>query len=565
MAIPKSIFDVPRSKEDLVSANQGMSNLYYDEISSLRSIIDSGNNSNNFGKGLISFRWHPASGSWWIPSRSYFRIDCALSKPNGEIPLAVNDNIAPNMGLASCLFSKMQYKINDKTISEISEHCPQIDACKTRLNRTGQWMKTTGDNLNMWESDFNKRKQKILSNGIDYDNLILRNFEEPAAATSGNRLDFLDLATPNQVQFVTATDEIRFTANGGTAIPDLAQYFSIGETLYFNDGAERNLAITGFLSTVTTNDTIVVTNVNANVAAADLVSQVRISKKVTDIINSKDRRVIKFSLIYQPPLSIFGINHAIAGSSKHEIDLIPFSETVYQKNAIESILADKVHTTDGANNNFRFKVENMLFYAARCDGPIIEKDEHILDLEETRLQITQITSNSRSQYSLDVSPSSHAFTVAFQDESAETDTQYSQSKFKIRNNEELNLTNMYIRYGGLQKPQPDYRPLLQEGESGNANRYTDRMVEQYARSIMYNGAYYDSSYETLKEYYFGRGLYLHFPYNKTGSDRETRVYVSTEFSSLTGQPRLLLFNHFKKAVILKYENGTLSEVIINEV
>ena len=48
---PKSIFDLPRKKEDLISANQGMSNLYYDEIAPLRNIIDSGAIS-NFGNGL---------------------------------------------------------------------------------------------------------------------------------------------------------------------------------------------------------------------------------------------------------------------------------------------------------------------------------------------------------------------------------------------------------------------------------------------------------------------------------------------------------------------------------
>ena len=81
---------------------------------------------------------------------------------------------------------------------------------------------------------------------------------------------------------------------------------------------------------------------------------------------------------------------------------------------------------------------------------------------------------------------------------------------------------------------------------------------------MYNGGYYDSSQETLDEWR-ERGLYLHFPWPKTGTDRETRVYVSTAFSTLTGTPRLILFNHFKKVVILKYSNGSLQTVLVNEV
>ncbi len=550
---PKSIFDLPRKKEDLISANQGMSNLYYDEIAPLRNIADSGVATNNFGNGLMSYRWHPASGSWWIPSRSYFRIDCELTKSDGT-PLVLSDNIAVNMGAASCLFSKQQYKINDKTISEISEHVAQVDAIKTRLRRTGRWLETTGDNFNMWSDDFVLRQNKVILDGIDLNN-IRYNQISPAilGANNGHVLDFLDLETPNQVEF-TILNLIIFTANAGAAIPDLRNIFQTGERVHLNDGLEKTRLITKVEAAQLTVDGAALTAVGAG----DLVAQVRYNIKTVSNTSSKDRRVKNFSLIYQPPLSIFGISHAIPGSSKHEIDLVPFSDSVYQKNFIESVLANKIHTTNGVDNDFRFKVVNMFFYAARCDGPIIEKDEFFLDLEETRAQISTITVNTRTQFALDISPATHAITIAFQDESAETNTLFSQSKFKIQNEEELNLTNFYIRYGGIQKPQPDFRPLFDEATN------TDRLVEQYGRSVLYNGSYYDSSIETLEQWR-ERGIYLHFPWPKTGTDRETRVYVSTQFSALTGTPRLLLFNHFNKVCILKYENGSLNSVIVNEV
>lgn len=562
---PKSIFDIPRKKEDLVSSNQGMSNLYYDEIAPLRNIIDSGATSNNFGNGLISYRWHPASGSWWIPSRSYFRIDIELTKPNGTDPLEQEDDIAIQMGAGSCLFSKMQYKINDKTISEISEHVPQVDAMKTRLNRTGQWMETTGDNLNFWDHSQEKRKQKIIANGINYDELIFNQDINAAGAGNGVVPRWLDSfgagPGPNTIEFVAGAagaGEIRLLAAGGQPIPDLSKYLSIGDTIYYNDGGEVVAQIDSFLTTVTANDTIVPDEAILVVGAAALVRQLRIPERAIDVQLSRDRNVKNMSIIYQPPLSIFSINHGIPGSSKHEIDLVPYSNNVYQRNMIESILLNKTHTTDGIVGDFRFKVTEMLFYAARCDGPIMEKDEFFLDLEETRLQISQITTNTRSQFSLDISPATHAISIAFQDENVDGDSRRSQTKFKISNDEELNLTNFYVRYGGIQKPQPDFRPLYNEATN------TDRLVEQYARSIFYNGSYYDSSTETLDEWK-NRGIFLHWPWPKTGTDRETRVYVSTEFSALTGTPRLLLFNHFKKVVILKYENGSLTEVLVNEV
>lgn len=542
----KSIFHVPRAKSELVSANQGMADLHYEEVAALRNIKDA-LNVVNFANGVITYRFHPASGSWWLPSRSYFRIDIQLSDAAGNI-LTKAEDIAPNMGLGSCLFSKMQYKINDKTVSEISEHCAQVDALKQRMSKTGQWLKTTGDNFNLWEGNFDKRQNKVILDSVDLDEVrYAQTAPDVAGANNGLPLEFLDLQTPNQVQ-ITAANQLIFTANGGTAIPDLRNIFKTGERVYINDGAEKTRLITEVQAATLIVDGAALTAVGA----ANLIAQVRWIRPEIDGAASADRKVKTLSLIWQPPLSIFDIPHAIPGSCKHEIDLVPFSDTIYQKNAIESALADI------GVANFSFQVTDMLFYACMCEGPIVEKDTYMLDLSETRLQMSQITTNNRSQYTLDISPSTHAVTVAFQDSAAETNTLYSQTKFKIRNSEELNLTNFYVRYSGKQKPVPDYRPVY----SVAANQ--DNLVEQYARSLLYSGAYYDSSAETLKEWR-ERGMYMHFAWPRTGTDRETRCYVSTQFSALTDNPRLLLFNHYKKVCILRYENAQCIEILINEV
>lgn len=589
--IPSSIFDVPRNKEDLVSSNAGMANLKYDEVASLRNIIDGTATNNSFGNGLIIFKWHPPSGSWWIPSRSYFRIDCELSRPDGS-SLQREDDIAPNMGLAGCLFSKLQYLISDRVVSEISEFVAQVDALKSRLNHTGQWLNTTGDNYNLWEASFLKRQQKVIPTGIDWNSFTMdfgpRGAADQGAGTVPTWIDTDALgAGPNQIQFVTgagpnATDQIIFTANGGQTIPDLRTMYQVGQELFIEDGAGE-LRVT-ILSFEDTNIILVEGGSLTNAGPADVANQFR---EPAYHINSGSAtsKAQRFSLIWRPPLSIFDLPYGIPGSAKHELRFTPFSNQVYQKNAIESVIADKQHTTDGANNDYRFAIRNAYFYAARCDGPIVEMDQFFLDLTEVRLQSSQITTSARSQFSLDVSPSTHALTVAFQDSAADTDTRYSQTKFKIREGnsndavsapiaQELNLSNFYIRYGGLQKPQPDYR--LNYGDQYDGTRVDDNekntnyLVEVQGRNALYSGAYYDTSSETMKEFR-ERGIYLHWPWPKTGTDRETRVYVSTEFNELVDDgnnaitPRLLLFNHFKKVCILRYANGNLNEILINEV
>ncbi len=600
---PKSIFDVPRKKSDLASANQGMSNLYYDEIASTKNVSDVGDTS-NFSGGSATWRWFPPSGTWWIPSRSYFRIDCELTRADGT-PLKCGDGIAPNMGLGSCLFSKMIYKINDKTISEISENVAQIDALKTRLSKTGQWMNTTGANSNFWQASNSARKEIVAADSVgaiptgSHMNTQTRTARTTTVAQSvqwqallnfnaGDTLTFTQFddaaLIPGYESAFIFTDadagahRVRFVVDGVVDPALVAAGIEVGKKILWEH------ANVTYLSTVLRIESAGPASVNGNTLNKIIIDQSRRADiggalnpanglySLTGAIGSNPRRVKKFSIIYQPPLSIFGVNHAIPGSSKHELEMTPFSNTIYQKNAIESLISNKTH---GAANDFKFLVTDMLFYAARCDGPVVQQDEFFLDLQECRCSALQIQSNARSQISINISPSTNALSVAFQDELVDTNTIYSQSKFKIRGSQELKLTNFYLRYAGIQKPQPDYRPQYSAGDADPAaifalarvNRNIDLISEQYIRSILYNGSYFDGSSETLEEWK-DRGMYMHWPWPKTGTDRESRAYISTQFDAWTENdltPRVLLFNHFTKVCILRYQGGQLSEVLINEV
>jgi len=757
----KSIFDLPRSKNELSSVNQGMSNAYYDEVASLRSIIDT-DQTNRFGSGLITYRWNYGS-SWWVPSRSYFVFDVELSKADGSI-LTEDDNIAINMNPCACLFSKLQFLINDKTISEISEHVPQVQAIKTRLCKTGEWLNTTGNNLSFWESSFKKRQHQVIENGAIIDDIVGVIIDEPVVAdkdelgldgastlgidvahvatfVSGanpincfelfkpgdlllinfgaeaghNRaLWVVDITTPLTIQLASfgttianagvvsnnytlsryrysdvveriiytqgdftniantainqmdadggdyryaiqgdiicnaqnggliyegqpyvrkqATDQLIgasfkvstvIGANGGnnmvalrfpgveiTELGDLGyiqndQFNGHSVDIAVNGGADALLTITAIGNAVPVPDVnqnfkvgdLVVAQLQANaelfcgfVSQVDptgngaslsvvgedvlngargannngqnyMLQRIRLSanntlQSSTDINTS--RQVKTFQLIWQPPLSIFSIPYAIPACGKFELHLTPFSNTIYQKNFIESILDDKTHLQD-----FRLLIKNVLLKNLKTDGPIVEQDEFFFDLNEIRAQSNTITTGQRSQYSLDISPSTYGLSVSFQDEAADSSTLYSQSRFKVRNNAELSIQNFYLRYGGLQKPIPDYRPIF----SFDSNE--DSIVELYARNLFYDGSYYDSSKEKLYEWR-ERGIYMHFPWPKEGSLKETRVYVSTQFSDPNigapggYNPRIFLFNHFKKVVIVQIENGTVQNVIMNE-
>jgi len=76
-------------------------------------------------------------------------------------------------------------------------------------------------------------------------------------------------------------------------------------------------------------------------------------------------------------------------------------------------------------------------------GPRIENTNYFLDLPQIRCQTVQLNSTDYTQKSFDISSSSQALTVAFQDGRLDN-TQFSSSKFKIEASRELALTRLMI-------------------------------------------------------------------------------------------------------------------------
>ncbi len=160
-----SIFDIPTSKDQLSSSNANLCELQFDEIQALRNISDETNANRHFPGSEITFRWDYPSGKHWLPSKSYLRYKCSLTKADGS-PLTENDNIAPAMGLADSLIHTCNLKIADKVVEEVSNMYSEIAALRTRLSKTGQWMRDCGNVVNYWESNPQKRQQNIISDGV---------------------------------------------------------------------------------------------------------------------------------------------------------------------------------------------------------------------------------------------------------------------------------------------------------------------------------------------------------------------------------------------------------------
>jgi len=429
-----SIFDLKASVEELSSANQGLARMAYEQHAPTRDVTQS-----NFPNGAIHFRWQTSGEKWWIPSRSYIRMRCKLSKANGT-QLSVNDNIAPNMGLCANLFQSAEFRINDKTVARISDFMPQVDALETRLSKSKSYLDGLGMSVNLWDPDFAKRQSVVCSDSVYNKNVI-------ESSTTKAQLGY-DAA--NTLEIAVDSSTLIFAAGGGAAVPDANTIWQAGDEIEIDIVGQGTQKYT--VSFVASATELLVNGIKH----LELPAQAYNFRRVRKESKNYARKVSEFELTWCPPLSIFKIGHALP-SMKAELVLNPQTSSVYKNLAIQSKGAPKIAGTD-----YEFSVETMYFYCNTVEGPRADDVTYLLDLDSVNCQSEQFSTTPSHffQTNFDVSPSTYALTCAYQDTRSGNDTTLSASIFKVDNDlktssdEELKLSRFFINYAGQNLPQP---------------------------------------------------------------------------------------------------------------
>jgi hypothetical protein len=536
-----SIFDLKTNVSELSSANQGTSRMNYDQTPPTRDVT-----MNNFPNGAIHFRWQTSGAKWWVPQRSYLRFRCSLSKADGTA-LTLSDNIAPNMNLAAGLFQSMEFRINDKTVSRVSDFVPQVDSLDKRMKKSRAWMDSVGVSTNFWDEDFKSRQADITSDGKNVD----------VSYDVASRLD-LGYAVGATVA-VAVTGILTFAVGGTTAA------FLAGDEIEIDSGDAAVGTVRYRVSAIINGTTMQLNNTTLIAVAAAVLDFRRYRKSVDEA-----RELQNFEITWCPPLSVFGVLSALP-SGKYELVLNPQTSSVYQLYAIESLFAGKVPNlatslAPSAGSNFLFQIVDMYMYVATVDGPRADDITYLLDLEQTRCQSEKIDTSSFQQKNFDVSPSTFALTVAYQDLRAGTDSRVSSTKFKsydlttVALQQELKLSRFFINYAGQNLPSVDADPSFVAG--------TDYTVQRYLESQIYTGAYFDSGgAETIDEFH-NRGSYYYFAWPRDGSDRSTRVNVHSQMSGASANDianmRVLLFDHSKQVARIKVQDGRVVDVQLED-
>jgi hypothetical protein len=559
-----SIFDLKTNVSELSSANEGTSRMEYDQHPPTRDVVG-----NNFANGAIHFRFQTSGQKWWIPSRSYTRMRFRLTDGSG-VALTTASGVAPNMGLMSSLFQSGEFRINDKVVSRVADFMPQVDALETRLTKSKSWIDSIGSATNWWDKDQSLRLAEVSSDGT-----ILKNTTAivPADATTTRTVMGFDAvgvpAERNNWDYTAADGTLvygRGTDAAGLTAAQASVAFPVGSYFKFVGVAATPEVEMKVLENDGAGSLVLEPLLNEDVNASGANDFARVVKN-TNIVAPDSRRISEFELTWTPPMSLFKIGHALPGG-KYELVLNPQTVTSFQKRAIESVfgIASKNATlVGGAPQDFKLEVVDFYLYCATVEGPRADDITYLLDLEQTRCQSEKIDNTSFAQKNFDVSPSTYALTVAYQDLRAGENTALSVSKFKSYNNpaipnssEELKLNRFFINYAGQNLPAPDADPSFVAG--------TDYTTQRYAESQIYSGAYFDTGGAETIEDYHSRGAYYYFSWPRDGTDRSTRVNVHQGFQTTAdiSNMRCLLFDHSKQVARIRVQDGRVVDVQVED-
>ncbi len=518
-----TIFDLKNDINELPSINSNIVNYRYREVNCIRDVTNDA-----FPNGLQHFRWTVPRNEWWVPARSYFKLRGTITRGTG-VPMTREMGIAPAMGFMANLYQSGRIKLNQNDISVIENFFAQIDSLETRMSKSKAWLDGIGASINWWDASYQNRLEDIVPDGVKSSEKVIDKIT-------------MGFASANTIAYTNDTRTLTWVLGGGATVTDIRDVISVGDIIRLPSGQSGTIATLASATTAT----IALPALGADIAGSAGPFQI-IRKNST----TPARRVTGFEIIFQPNIGLFKIDHALP-LGEYEIVLSPHTSSSYQIRAVESLVS---RTPGTLVTEFKFAVKSLFFYASTMTSSNISNGRYYIDLDEVVCNVKP-ASGSTSENTFEVSPSTYALTVAFQDGGAGSSTIYPASKFVVRNGTERNITSLQVSYAGENKPIP--RASLEYVAGG-----VDYLEQRYIDTQMYNGRFFDSSGPESLQDWLDRGPYYFFAWPKDGSDTSTTATIRYNFSGADDANRqMLLFHHKKRVAVVTVAN---SEVVNVEV
>jgi hypothetical protein len=514
-----SIFEQKTIEQLSHEMGSSMNRYNYEQISAQKSVVGSA-----FSGGTIIYKFNNGATDWVLFNRSYFRMRANFFK-TGTTALKINDGIAPAMNLMAGLFNSVKVMIENKEVCSLRDFVPQCDTISTRLDRSKIWLDGIGSSINFWDASFNKRLNKISSDGVVY-------------GEGGESIAY----TSAQFGF-GPTAKIAYDNTSGVAT------FSIDATIPFPLILTKNdIIVTATGARLTVVAVLTSPNVNAatvtclagawtgNIAAETGFSFERPSPA------SPSRRLYGVEVIWRPNFGVFKLPNALP-LGEYQIHLNPKSSSVIQTCAAESLVA-KTYSDD-----FTFAVVDMYFYAAKIKGPAVKDGIMKYILDDIDCTTKSVTAGSAT-LTYQVSPGTMALAVAPQHQSAGSSTLYNECKFRLASNQERNITSLQIQYAGQSKSDPQSDTDISKG---------DRLVERYYNTHIYGGGINSCGGPESYVDWLTRGPFYFYAWPKDSTDKSTDVKVRLTTGTFA-DANMLLFSFTKRFLQMRIKDSAVVEV-----
>jgi len=516
-----SLFNLPKGPEDL---SGGIAGMYYEKIEAVSAVPRT---TDQFKNRRMTFQFTPAADTWWIPSRSFFRIRVKTSltqKPGVQnslqhygqdgaalpglqttnIPDQVLgetfamgienfNNITPALGFGDQMFQAAQFQIGGTTVCNVESHYQQIALMRKRLSMS----------------------QPMLQQDTG---LYQSNAQQRLAAYRGQAHDI---------------ESVREATNSAIIIRYL-NYVQAGQPL-------------------------------PNVQPAS---------------ESSD-----YQFMYQPPLPIFDVDHAmpaskytfhLQGNPTMDTDMYTDQSDVTFEGVGSNNLMGYYNRIEFATDVFDAKASDieMVFYACMARGPDGSDVKFALNLQPLTA-LTEVIPTSTSgdlQLNFETHPDTTAliFGIQGQDESEGKGNGRSSliasidPFFHSRGAADgHNLTRWYVQYDGRLYPPEQNEDKFEENIHFLTQRYTDTVTQT---GLIYESGGCESFHQWWLEY--GPYYYMNWPRTMSTATR-VQIFLSLQraFSLNTGNPiarNLVLFTKKQESWLIRTSDARVRRVEGNE-
>jgi hypothetical protein len=303
-----------------------------------------------------------------------------------------------------------------------------------------------------------------------------------------------------------------------------------------------------------------------------------------------------FEVCWQPPLSIFGLNHALPSMScelilkarpgvNYSIAGISTRPATYTTAA--TLPREITYGLAASPSSVRLIIDNLYFYSYQMESDRLDDGTFMLDLSELNVTTQNLQRGNASMQQLNylVSPSTYQVGVAFQDSRAGTSTSvplttlaYHQSASQLVGGfppigasaqlmfNNTDLTRMFLQYGNRTFPQPDMDPQFRI--KGSAVTPTPNgvayLTQRWLESAMATGQYWAPGGPEPFEDWLTKGPIYVFPTLRDPTDRSTNLVVNAQFSNTPAAANCFLFTMSRKVATIRVANGAVQEVDVQD-